>query len=174
MTQEQNSPNNAPVARIRCESITVGIWENAGQYGPMHAIHVQRSYLDANGQWQNTTSVPTNQILAAAKAMELAYTWIARRREQLRTASAPAPKPAVAKPQPVAPAGHDPDNYAEPTDPRRRPTEPDPNDSGEFRTIKLSNGTTHRVSVDVAAEIEAQRDLNNEINESASRQRTAA
>lgn len=76
--------NNLPTARIRRGNLTLSIWENPGQYGPMYAMHIQRSYLDDGGNWQHTTSIREQDALPAAKLYDQADTWIQNRKREYR------------------------------------------------------------------------------------------
>ena len=114
---------NAPIGHLRVGSIEVAIWENEGQYGPQYSTTLKRKYLreeldQATGEmrkvWDETGSIPFSELLNAAKALDLAYNAIHRRKELIRaqrdqaaagTAQTSASKPATAaKPAPTAPA----------------------------------------------------------------------
>ncbi|QUJ77347.1 hypothetical protein KDD17_04920 [Sulfitobacter albidus] len=63
-----------PSHKIRLGLTTATIWDNNGFY----SVDMSRSYKDANGTWQNTTSFAHADLLNLAKCAERAEIWIAK------------------------------------------------------------------------------------------------
>ena len=64
-----------PAFKYRLGLITATIWENDGFY----SVDMSRSYKNAEGQWQNTTSFSHSDLLNLSKCAERAENWIARK-----------------------------------------------------------------------------------------------
>lgn len=67
---------NAPVHTVRVGSIKVAIWKNSTQNGPMHNSTLVRSYKNQQGEWAESGSLSRDDLLVAAKALDLAHTFI--------------------------------------------------------------------------------------------------
>ena len=67
--------NAGPVMKYRIGLVTANIWHNDGFYN----VSIQRAWKDENGNWQNTNSIPHDQLLNAAKVLERAEMWIAQK-----------------------------------------------------------------------------------------------
>ena len=66
--------SNTPAHKIRLGLITATIWQNDS----FHSVDLARSYKNADGQWQSTTSFAQSDLLNLAKCAERAEIWIAR------------------------------------------------------------------------------------------------
>jgi len=91
--QPQNStpatPGNQrrqPAHEIRFGLIKAAIWENQSQNGTWHSVTLSRSYKDGE-EWRHTDSFGREDLLAVAKAADLAHSWICDHRQP--TANAP-------------------------------------------------------------------------------------
>lgn len=67
---------NPPVAKVRVGLITASIWENRTEKGMFHNVTFQRRYRDAEGNWKSSHSYNLDDLLALAKAADLAHTKI--------------------------------------------------------------------------------------------------
>lgn len=67
---------NVPVHTVRVGSIKVAIWRNSTQNGPMHNTTLVRSYKNQQGEWAESGSLSRDDLLVAAKALDLAHTFI--------------------------------------------------------------------------------------------------
>lgn len=65
-----------PVAKIRVGLITASIWERTGDNGTFHNVTFDRRYRDKEGNWKSTASYNADDVLALAKAADLAHTKI--------------------------------------------------------------------------------------------------
>jgi hypothetical protein len=74
MTNNEQKAKNLPVAKIRVGSITASIFENAGEKGTTRNVTFERRYRDAQGAWHTATSYNADDLLALAKAADLAHT----------------------------------------------------------------------------------------------------
>jgi hypothetical protein len=68
---------NAPVFKSRVGSVTASVWENTSKEGTVfYSASIQKSYKDEKDAWQNTDSLNAHDCLSAAKALDLAHTFI--------------------------------------------------------------------------------------------------
>ena len=73
---EAAETKNAPVDKVRVGLITASIWENLTDKGTFHNITFERRYRDAEGNWKSSHSYSADDLLALAKAADLAHTKI--------------------------------------------------------------------------------------------------
>ena len=71
----QNS-NNRPVHELRMGAIKATIWSNETTAGPRHNVTVGRLYKDSNDEWKTSDSLGRDDLLLAAKVLDLAHSWI--------------------------------------------------------------------------------------------------
>ncbi|MBK7878913.1 MAG: hypothetical protein IPJ77_24915 [Planctomycetes bacterium] len=75
-----NNERQKPVHEIRLGLVRASIWENKSEYGVRHNVTLERLYsvkLDDNRrQWKSTGSFGRDDLLVAAKVLDLAHTWI--------------------------------------------------------------------------------------------------
>lgn len=68
---------NVPVHTVRVGSIKVAIWRNSTQNGGhMYNSTLVRSYKNQQGEWAESGSLSRDDLLVAAKALDLAHTFI--------------------------------------------------------------------------------------------------
>jgi len=67
---------NPPIAKIRVGLITASIWERPSESGTFYSVSFERRYRDSDGNWQTTHSYDTGDLLALAKAADLAHSKI--------------------------------------------------------------------------------------------------
>lgn len=72
---------NPPVDKVRVGLITASIWENATDKGTFYSVTFERRYRDEKGDWHSTTGFNTGDLLALAKAADLAHTKILEAQE---------------------------------------------------------------------------------------------
>ncbi len=65
-----------PVAKVRIGLITASIWENTTDKGTFHNVTFERRYKDGEGNWKSSHSYNADDLLALAKAADLAHTKI--------------------------------------------------------------------------------------------------
>ena len=66
----------APVHTVRIGGVKVAIWKNSTQNGPMYNCTLVRSYKNQQGEWAESQSLSRDDLLVAAKALDLAHTFI--------------------------------------------------------------------------------------------------
>lgn len=64
-----------PTHKIKIENITAVIWRNLGEKGNWYSVQLTRGYKTDDG-WRNTDNLGFQDLLTAAKALDLAHTWI--------------------------------------------------------------------------------------------------
>lgn len=67
---------NVPVHTVRVGAIKVAVWKNSTQNGPMYNSTLVRSYKNQQGEWGESNSLSRDDLLVAAKALDLAHTFI--------------------------------------------------------------------------------------------------
>ena len=65
-----------PVAKVRVGLITASIWERNSESGMFYSVSFERRYRDSEGNWQSSHSYDAQDLLALAKAADLAHTKI--------------------------------------------------------------------------------------------------
>jgi hypothetical protein len=75
-TRSETEAGKPPVARVRVGLITASIWERNAESGNFYAVSFERRYRDGEGNWQTSHSYDTQDLLALAKAADLAHTRI--------------------------------------------------------------------------------------------------
>lgn len=76
MSASKQKPNNPPVAKIRVSGVSVSIWENKGEKSTSYSATFERRYRDGEGNWHSSASHNADDLLALAKAADLAHTKI--------------------------------------------------------------------------------------------------
>lgn len=75
--QQPKASKNQPVQEIRIGAIKAVIWANkVSNNGTMHSVVPVRIYRDDAGQWHETHSLGRDELLTAAKVLDLAHSWI--------------------------------------------------------------------------------------------------
>lgn len=95
MSQQTTKPkkmNNKPVHVVRYGAIKAAVWCNQTANGSMHNVTLTRSYKDGE-EWKESASFGADDLLAAAKALSEAHTWIFGERYRAREESGPAESP---------------------------------------------------------------------------------
>ena len=69
---------------IRYQGVEATIWSNPGEKGDFYNVTFQRRYLDKDQQWQTSHSYGPGDVLALAKAADMAATRIAELQEEKR------------------------------------------------------------------------------------------
>jgi hypothetical protein len=77
---EAAETRNPPVDKVRVGLITASIWENPTEKGTFHNVTFERRYRDAEGNWKSSHSYNADDLLALAKAADLAHTKIIEQR----------------------------------------------------------------------------------------------
>jgi hypothetical protein len=65
-----------PSAKFRLGSVTAAVWKNGEGF---YNVTLQRSYKDDAGEWKNTDQLGHGDLLNAAKVLERAEEYIARK-----------------------------------------------------------------------------------------------
>ena len=69
-----------PAMKIRVGLITASIWQNETEKGTFHNVTFDRRYKDAEGNWHSSSSYNADDLLALAKAADLAHSEIVKAR----------------------------------------------------------------------------------------------
>ena len=94
MTQQQAKPrqrmNNKPVHVVRFGAIKAAVWLNETANGPIHNVTIARTYKEGD-EWRESGSFGADDLLAAAKALDRAHTWIFEQRQAQKAAASQSP-----------------------------------------------------------------------------------
>lgn len=82
MTTENQKPK--PVDTHHDGRLSVAIWANEGEHGRIYNTTFAYSYKDKEGNWQDTQSIPSHELLKAANLAQTAYASVQRLKEQDR------------------------------------------------------------------------------------------
>ncbi|HAI14177.1 MAG TPA: hypothetical protein DCM28_20900 [Phycisphaerales bacterium] len=73
---------NKPVGEIRIGWLKATIWANAKSGQPRYSVCIMRMYKDKNGNWQDTSSFGSDDLMNVAKLADLAQDRILKLREE--------------------------------------------------------------------------------------------
>ena len=65
-----------PANKIRIGSVSAIIWRNPAEKGPRYSVQIQRSYKNGDDEWRQTESLGQDDLLVAAKLLDLSHSWI--------------------------------------------------------------------------------------------------
>jgi len=65
-----------PAHKIRNGVLQVTIWRNSGEKGSWYSVIPSRGYKQGEDDWKETDSLNFDDLLAMAKLLDLAHTWI--------------------------------------------------------------------------------------------------
>ena len=65
-----------PAHKIRFGVLQVTIWRNLSEKGTWYSVIPARSYKQGDETWKETDSLASDDLLAMAKLLDLAHTWI--------------------------------------------------------------------------------------------------
>jgi len=65
-----------PAHKIRLGVLQVTIWRNSGEKGSWYSVIPSRGYKQGEDDWKETDSLNFDDLLAMAKLLDLAHTWI--------------------------------------------------------------------------------------------------
>ena len=74
--------NNTPIKKFKAGAISATIWENQsknkqGESISYNSVSFDRTYKDANGEWQKTNSLRTADLPKAMLVLNKAYEFLA-------------------------------------------------------------------------------------------------
>lgn len=72
-TKEQANP---PIEKIRIGLINAAIWERQTDKGLFYSVTFERRYRDSEGNWRSAHNYDADDLLAIAKAADLAHSRI--------------------------------------------------------------------------------------------------
>jgi hypothetical protein len=68
----------SPAHKIRFGNLSVTIWRNSNEKGTWYSVNPNRSYKNGDDAWKDTDSLGFDDLLAMAKLLDQAHTWIAK------------------------------------------------------------------------------------------------
>lgn len=71
--QTQNSARNGPDIELRDGPLRSASWRNEGEHGAFYNTRMNRSYIDKEGQFKETTTMRERDLLPLAKLAEDTY-----------------------------------------------------------------------------------------------------
>ncbi|MEO1324988.1 MAG: hypothetical protein AAFV59_18510 [Pseudomonadota bacterium] len=82
---DPDTQKTQPIETHKDGRLTAAIWENEGEHGKIYNATLSYSYRDREGNWRDTSSIPGNELLKAARLSEMAYASVRRLKEQDRS-----------------------------------------------------------------------------------------
>ncbi len=76
-----------PVHKLRDGAIEVAIWRNEGEKGAWYSVTATRTFKQGE-EWKQTESFGQDDLLALAKLLDLAHTWILTQQQQAKQQAA--------------------------------------------------------------------------------------
>ena len=76
MSDTKETKKSAPVAKASVGLQTASIWKNESEGRVFYNVSFDRRYRDAEGNWKSSHSYNADDLLALAKAADLAHTKI--------------------------------------------------------------------------------------------------
>ena len=64
--------------KLRLGHLTATIWRNSGTNGTWYSVQPKRSYKTDDDQWRETEALGYDDLLAMAKLLDQAHSWIAQ------------------------------------------------------------------------------------------------
>ena len=75
-TKNETAETRKPAAKIRVDLINASIWKNATDKGTFYNVTFENRYRDSEGNWKSGHSYAAGDLLALAKAADLAHSKI--------------------------------------------------------------------------------------------------
>ena len=75
----KSNEQKRPAHEVRLANIKAVIWENETRNGPMHNVVLVKVYKDGN-DWKETRSLSRDDLLLAAKVLNMAHSWMIQNR----------------------------------------------------------------------------------------------
>lgn len=72
----ETQDKNKPAAEFRINGVKAVVWENETRNGTMFNTSLVRVYKDKDDEWQETHSLGRDELLAAAKVLDEAHSFI--------------------------------------------------------------------------------------------------
>src|ERR1043165_1341920 len=77
-TSTREAKKQRPVFEVRYGRLRASVWRQESDKGPWFNVTLSRSYKDDAGNWQNSSSFGTRDLLEVANLCQEAHTWIYR------------------------------------------------------------------------------------------------
>lgn len=71
---------SSPAHKIRISNLTAVIWRNFSEKGAWYSVQLKRSYRTDDDLWRETEALGFDDLLSAAKLLDLAHNWIMHQR----------------------------------------------------------------------------------------------
>lgn len=81
-----SSEKNQPAAEFRINGVKAVVWQNETRNGSMFNTTLIRVYKDKDDEWQETSSLGRDDLLAARKALDEAHSFILHEERNARSA----------------------------------------------------------------------------------------
>jgi hypothetical protein len=75
-TKRRKIMTTAPAHKIRIGALQATIWRNSSDKGPWYSVQLTRSYKTGDSEWRETDALGYDDLLTAAKLLDLAHTWV--------------------------------------------------------------------------------------------------
>lgn len=69
---------SSPAHKLRIGVLQATVWRNTSDKGTWYSVSPSRSYKQGDETWKETDSLGTDDLLAMAKLLDQAHTWITK------------------------------------------------------------------------------------------------
>jgi len=87
-TDKTPEPKSQPIDTLRVGFLSAAIWQRETKDSPYYSVSFERSYKDAQGNWQTTTNLDYEDLMNVSKMAEQAFEKITVLRAKARPAQA--------------------------------------------------------------------------------------
>lgn len=77
---------SSPAQKLRIGGLQATIWRNTSEKGTWYSVTPSRSYKQGDETWKETDSLGYDDLLAMAKLLDQAHTWITKQMQADATA----------------------------------------------------------------------------------------
>jgi hypothetical protein len=77
--------NNKPVHDVKIGRVKASIWANQTKQGTRYSVTIGRLFKPEDGPWKTSPSLDRDDLLAAAKALDSAHSWVIAQPAQSQT-----------------------------------------------------------------------------------------
>ena len=71
--------SSKPSVKFRVGNMNAAVWKNDTENGSFFSVTLVRSYKDSSGEWQNSDSMGSGDLLNAMMALERCEKWISEK-----------------------------------------------------------------------------------------------
>jgi hypothetical protein len=83
MNDTTNTEKTKPVHKVRLGNLSAPVWENRNEEGrAYYRTTLSKSYRDSKGEWQETGSFRSDDLIVLGRLIQLASDWMLARENE--------------------------------------------------------------------------------------------